>query len=57
MNGHVKDQWDLERTLNVVGMEAIRRHVLWTLVSAHVVAMVRLQHGVVENLLSISHIL
>jgi len=57
VNGHIKDQWDLERTLNVVGMEAIKRHVLWALVSIHVVALVRLQHGVVDNLLSISHIL
>jgi len=57
VNGHMKDQWDLERTLNMVGMETIRRHVLWALVSAHVVTMVRLQHGVVENLLSVKHIL
>ena len=33
------------------------RHVLWALVSVHVVEMVRLQHGVVDNLLSITHIL
>ena len=57
VNGHMKDQWGLERTLNVVGMDAIMRHVLWALVSAHVVALVRLQHGVVDNLLSITHIL
>ena len=57
VNGHMKDQWDLERTLNVVGMDAVMRHVLWALVSAHVVALVRLQHGVVDNLLSITHIL
>jgi hypothetical protein len=57
VNGHIKDQWDLERTLNVVGVEAVKRHVLWALVSAHVVALVRLQHGVVDNLLSITHIL
>lgn len=57
VNGHIKDQWGLERTLNVVGMEAIKRHVQWALVAAHVVAMVRLQHGVVDNLLSVTHIL
>ena len=57
VNGHLKDQWDLERTLNVVGMEAIKRHVLWALVAVHLVAMVRLQHGVVDNLLSITHLL
>ena len=28
VNGHIKDHWDLERTLNVVGMDAIKRHVL-----------------------------
>ena len=57
VNGHLKDQWGLERTLNVVGVAAVNRHVLWALVAAHVVAMVRLQHGVVDNLLSITHIL
>jgi len=57
VNGHLKDQWDLERTLNVVGIEAIKRHVLWALVAVHVVALVRLQHGVVDNLLSITHLL
>ncbi len=57
MNGHLKDQWGLERTLNVVGMGAIKRHVLWALVSIHVVALVWLQHGVVDNLLSITHLL
>ena len=57
VNGHIKDQWDLERTLNVVGMEAIKRHVLWALVSIHVVVLVRLQRGVIDNLLSITHLL
>ena len=44
-------------SIAIVGMEAIMRHVLWALVSVHVVEMVRLQHGVVDNLLSITHIL
>ena len=43
--------------MNVVGMGAIKRHVLWALMAVHVVAMVRLQHGVVDNLLSITHLL
>ena len=36
---------------------AIERHVLWALVSIHVVVLVRLQRGVIDNLLSITHLL
>jgi hypothetical protein len=43
--------------LNVVGMEGVKRHVLRARVSAHVVALVLLQHCVVNNLISITHIL
>ena len=43
--------------LHVVGKGAITLHVLWTFIAMHVVAMVRLQHGVVGDLLSTSHIL
>jgi hypothetical protein len=57
VKGHMKDRWDLERTLNVVGMEGVKRHILWALVSAHVVALVRLQHCVLDNPFSITHIL
>ncbi len=57
MVSHLKDQWDLERTMNVVGMDAITRQMLWAVVAAHVVAKVRLQHGFDENLLSETHIL
>lgn len=57
LNGHVKEHYGLETGLHVVGIRAITRHVLWTLVAMHVVAMVRLQHGVTENLLSTTHIL
>ena len=39
-----------------VDKRAITRHVLWVLVAVHVVAMVRLQHGVTGNLLSTTHI-
>jgi hypothetical protein len=56
-NGHVKRHYELETGLHVVGVRAITRHVLWILVAMHVVAMVRLQHGVTGNLLSTSHIL
>jgi len=56
-NGHLKVHYALESGLNVVGERAITRHLLWTMVAAHVVAMVRLQHGVKGNLLSTTHIL
>lgn len=56
-NGHLKEHYDLERGLNVVGERAVSRHLLWTLIAAHIVAMVRLQHGVKGNLLSTTHIL
>jgi hypothetical protein len=56
VNGHLKDQYGLEDTLNVVGERAITRHVLWTMLAAHIVAMVRLQHGVTDNLLSTTHL-
>ena len=56
VNGHVKEHYALEVGLNVVGTRAITRHVLWTLIAEHVVAMVRLQHGVTGNLLSTTHI-
>jgi DNA-binding transcriptional regulator LsrR (DeoR family) len=57
VNGHVKKHYGLEMRLILVGTRAVTRHVLWTLVAMHVVAMVRLQHGVLENLLSTTHIL
>jgi hypothetical protein len=56
-NGHLKEHYALESGLNVVGERAITRHLLWTMIAAHVVAMVRLQHGVKGNLLSTTHIL
>ncbi len=56
-NGRVKEHCGLEARLRVVGMRAIQRHVPWTLVAMRVVAMVRLQHGVTEDLLSTTHIL
>ena len=57
MNGHVKVHNGLETRLHVVVKGAIIRHVLWTFIVMHVVAMARLQHGVIGNLLSTSHIL
>ena len=57
VNGHVKVHYGLDTRLHFVGTGAITRHVLWTLIAVHVVAMVRLQHGVIGNLLSTSHIL
>jgi len=57
LNGHAKVHFELEDRLHVVGLRAITRHVLWTLLAMHVVAMVRLQHGVTGNLLSTTHIL
>ena len=57
LNGHAKVHFELEDGLHVVGLKAITRHVLWTLLAMHVVAMVRLQHGVTGNLLSTTHIL
>jgi hypothetical protein len=56
MDGHVKEHYAFEVGLNVVGTRAITRHVLQTMIAAHVVAMVRLQHGVTGNLLSTTHI-
>ena len=56
-NGHLKVHYSLESALNVVGERAIKRHVLWTMIATHVVAMVRLQHGVKGNLLSTTHIM
>ncbi len=55
-NGHLKEHFSLESGLNVVGERAVKRHVLWTMVAAQVVAMVRLQHGVRANLFSTTHI-
>jgi len=57
LNGHAKVHFELEDRLHVVSLRAITRHVLWTLLAMHVVAMVRLQHGVTGNLLSTTHIL
>jgi hypothetical protein len=51
-----REHYALGVGLNVVGTRAITRHVLWTVIAAHVVAMVRLQHGVTGNLLSTTHI-
>ena len=56
VNGHLKEHYGLEEALNVVGVRAITRHVLWTMLAAHIVAMVRLQHGVTDNLLSTTHL-
>jgi hypothetical protein len=56
LNGRAKVHFELEDRLLVVGFKAITRHVLWTLLAMHVVAMVRLQHGVTGNLLSTTHI-
>ena len=56
VNGHLKEHYGLEEALNVVGVRAITRHVLWTMLAAHIVAMVRLQHGVKDNLLSTTHL-
>ena len=57
MNEHVMEHYRLKTGLHVVGMTAIVRHVLCTIVAMYVLAMVRLQHGVTENLLSTTHIL
>ena len=57
LNGHAKVHFELEDRLHVVGLKAITRHVLWTLLAMHVVAMVRLQHGVTGNLFLTIHIL
>ena len=51
-NGHLKEHNGLEEALNVVKVRAITRHVLWTLLAAHIVAMVRFQHSVKDNLLT-----
>ena len=42
-NGHAKRHYELETGLHIVGLRAITRHVLWMLVTMHIVAIVRLQ--------------
>ncbi len=55
-NGHLKVHYSLESALNVVGERAVKRHVLWTMLVAQAMAMVRRQHGVKTNLLPTTHI-
>jgi hypothetical protein len=57
LNGHAKVHFELEERLHIVGLKAMTRHVLWTLLTMHIVAMVRLQNRVTGNLLSTTHIL
>jgi hypothetical protein len=57
LNGHANVHFELEDGLHVVGLKAITRHVLWTLLAMHVVAMLRLQNQVTENFLSTIYIL
>jgi hypothetical protein len=57
VNVHVKKHYRLEMRLRVEGMRGILWQLLWTLVAMHVMAMVRLQHGVTANLFSTTHIL
>jgi len=53
---HLKKNHALEEGLNAVGERAMTRHLLWMLIVAHIVAMVRLKRGVERNLLSTMHI-
>jgi hypothetical protein len=56
VNGHLKEQYGLELALNEVRVRAITRHVLWMMLVAHIVAMERLQPGVMGDLLSTTHL-
>ena len=40
----------------LVGVRVIMRHVLWTMLAAHIVAMIRVHGGVTDNLLSTTHL-
>ena len=50
LNGHIKEHYMLETGFYIVGMRAITRRVLWIMVAMYVIAMVKPQHDVTENL-------